>query len=100
MSNTVSGIAAQTMDGQEKQSIQYTENVWLNVNVNSYWGNAPQNAGTARWYQTYPKAGLPILGFFYQDLGAQKPEIVAHFQSSVRSDSPAWIATNARELAK
>jgi glutathione peroxidase-family protein len=100
MSNTVSNIAAQTMDTQEKQSIQYAGNVWLKVNVNSYWGNAPQNAGIAHWYQIYPKAGLSILGFVYQDLEAQEPEIVAHFQSSVRPDSPAWMVTNARELAK
>jgi glutathione peroxidase len=73
MSNTVSDIAVNTIDGKEKQLSDYSGNVLLIVNVASYCGYTPQYDGLEKLNQQYRDAGLRILAFPCNDFGAQEP---------------------------
>ncbi|MEH2069240.1 MAG: glutathione peroxidase [Nostoc sp.] len=70
MSKTISDILVKTINDQDKQLNDYAGKVLSIMNLASYCGYISQNDEIN---QKYKEAGLRVLGFSYNDFGAQEP---------------------------
>jgi glutathione peroxidase len=66
-------IAAQRIDGAERDLGEYRGKVLLIVNVASRCGFTPQYTGLEALYRSYKQRGFEVLGFPCNQFGSQEP---------------------------
>jgi glutathione peroxidase len=71
--NTVYEFSVKTIDGQEKQLVDYRGEVILIVNVASKCGFTPQYKGLELLYEKFKTRGFVILGFPCNQFAGQEP---------------------------
>ena len=77
----VHDFKVKTIQGQDKNLVDYKGRVLLIVNVASECGKTPQYAGLEKLHETYGERGLRVLGFPCNDFGAQEPGSEAEIQA-------------------
>lgn len=73
MVNTIYEFSVKSIDGLNKQLIEYRGKVILIVNVASKCGFTPQYRGLEALYEKYKSRGFVILGFPCNQFGNQEP---------------------------
>jgi glutathione peroxidase len=73
MVNTIYEFSAKTIDGLNKQLVEYRGKVVLIVNVASKCGFTPQYRGLEALYEKYKSKGFVILAFPCNQFGGQEP---------------------------